>query len=98
MVVRGEGDVGRVAPAAFVPSRARSYPPRSLVPPRSFVPPALPSYLLALVHTVPAARLYTFGPAAAVVVAADAARTPSLAPWFVCARPVLVLLSVVPYL
>jgi hypothetical protein len=48
MVVRGEGDVGRIAPATapavFVPSCARSYPPRSLVPPRSFVPPALPSH------------------------------------------------------
>jgi hypothetical protein len=67
MVVRGEGDVGRVAPAtapaAFVPSRAHSYPPRSLVPPCSFVPPVLPSYLLTLIHTVPAARLYTLGPA-----------------------------------
>jgi hypothetical protein len=43
MVVRGEGDVGRVAPATapatFVPSHAHSYPPRSLVPPHSLVPP-----------------------------------------------------------
>ena len=37
-------------------------------------------------------------PRTAIAAAAAAVRTPSLAPWFVCARPVLVLLSVVPHL